>query len=113
MTSLVSDCLAIVAAICLNEDSRAEIVSNSLWGGANIEVAGAKIRSIVRADAHVYPDRRRLVRLCVGRDCLHYHVYCEQQAELSFCRLSYAEPGDPFSRRIEIRAADDASMQAL
>ena len=111
--TISSECLALVAAICVNENSRIEVTSNALWGGAVIEISAARIKSIVRTDAHVYPDRSRMARLCIGNDCLSYHLYCAAQGDEFFCRISYAEQGDLFSKRIEIYARDEESMQAI
>lgn len=107
------ECLAIVAAVCLNQSSRAEIVSNSLWAGARIEVGGATITSTVRSDVSPFPDRRLMPRYCFRRECVHYHVFCEPAADRYMCRISYFEQGNGFRRRLEIVAENQGQMTRL
>lgn len=110
---MLHECLAIVAAVCLNQDSRVEIISNSIWGGARIEVDGATITSIVRTDAPVFPDRRLMSRYCSGGECIHYHVHCASEAARYSCRISYNAPGDNFSKRLEISTVNESQMAGL
>lgn len=108
-----AECLALVAAVCLNQSSRAEIVANSLWTGARIEVDGATIMSTIRADASPFPDRRLMPQYCLGRDCVHYHMFCESTANRYMCRISYFERGNGFRRRLEIVADNEVRMASL
>jgi hypothetical protein len=103
-------CLALVAAVCLNQDARVEIITSSIWTGARIEIGGVTITSIVRTDAGVFPDRRRMSRYCVNRRCIYYHAYCAVEGSGHLCRISYNERGDAFSRRLEILAPDSTQM---
>jgi hypothetical protein len=107
-----SECLALVAAICLNQNASVEVVSDSIWGGARIAVDGTQITSIVRSDSGVFPDRRRMHRYCMAEKCLYYHVYCAQEGARYFCRISYNEAADRFSRRLEIYSPDQSHMAA-
>ena len=106
------ECLALVAAICLNQNASVEVVSDSIWGGARITVDSTQIRSIIRSDSGVFPDRRRMQRYCMGEKCLYYHAYCAQEGERYFCRISYNEAADRFSRRLEIYSPDRGQMAA-
>jgi hypothetical protein len=109
----IQQCLAILGPLCLVDDARISIESNSLWALARIEMDGASIVSLIRSDSALSVDRRTMPRHCVGASCIHYHVYCSPEGERYSCRVTYAEPEDAWGNRVEITAADPARMASL
>ena len=110
---MLPECLALVAAICLNQSAKVEVISDSIWSGARIEVDGAEIISVIRSDSGLFPDRRRMSRYCSGSTCVYYHAYCTGEGQRYLCKIFYNQPGDGFSRMLEIRVADQSSMTSL
>lgn len=110
---MLHQCVAILGPLCLNHDAQIELQSNSLWALAHVTMDGARITSMIRTDSPLRPDRRTMPRHCVGENCIHYHVYCTSEGGGYFCRVSYAEPQDDYSRRIEISAADPEQMAVV
>ena len=110
---MFGECLALIATVCLNQNSHAEIFSTTLSAGARIDIESAKIMSLVRTDASPFPDRRRMHRYCAGRECIHYHVFCESLTGKHMCRVSYFEQGDGFRRRLEIVTNSEIQMSDI
>lgn len=106
-------CLVLVAAVCLSRQAHVEMVSNALWGGARLEFGEVTITSVVRSDSGVFPDRRFMPKYCLDETCMYYHVHCSTEGSNYFCRVSYNEPGDIFSRQLEITAPDSARMSRV
>lgn len=110
---MLAECLALVAAICLDESARVEVISDAFWVGARIEVDGAEITSVIRTDAGLFPDRRRIPRYCAASTCIYYHAYCAQEGERYFCRISYFYGRNLIDRALEIYAQDQSTMTGL
>ena len=99
---MMNECLALVAGVCLNQNAQVQIATSSIGAGAMINIGDVTIESVVRTDAGVFPDRRRMSRYCFDGGCIYYHVYCEAEGERYACGITYNESEDQFSRRLKI-----------
>lgn len=101
---IVSECLAVIAGLCVNQSATADLSFSGGWAGAQISISNTKLVAVWYNDNIVFPDRRLMEKVCVKGGCLYYHKFCNEKDGRYRCTISYNEGWWDTNRRIAIES---------
>lgn len=113
ISETVTQCVAIVAGICVNGPSAVNVVQSGTWTGGTLLIGGVKVSSEFSSDSLSYPDVKTMTRLCQSGECLFYRGECRRSRRRITCSLWYSYDEESPLRKIELTGAPQRMSAAL
>lgn len=111
--SIVSQCIAVVASLCINQSSSADITYEGSWSGAQITFATGDVTAVWYSDSIPFPDRSRMNKSCIEGGCVFYHRFCETSERGVSCTISFNELWWDYNRSFIINSPTMEEMNQL
>lgn len=108
----ITTCLAVVAALCVNDTATVNISPGPGWVGAVVTLKRVKITSTISSDAIISPYKKSMQELCLNGACTFYKGYCGQSKRKYTCNVWYSFDGVASLRRVEI-TGDQTSVLSV
>lgn len=109
----INDCLAVVAALCINGTAKADISPGPGWAGAVITLESATIISTIDSDAIVYSYKPNMKKLCANNHCIFYKGFCRKSKRGLGCSIWYSFGDVEPLRKIEINGNRTSVLAAV
>lgn len=106
------ECLALIAAICLNQTAEVELRRDGSGTGAYIKLRDGEIISEIASDVLISPDRKLMHKVCRS-ECLYHAQNCSENSSGSTCIIYYLNTGDVYLKRIELSAKSAKDIQSI
>jgi len=110
--SISTQCLAIIAGLCVNQSAHVELDRQGLWSGADISINRSQLSVVANSDSLPFPDRRKMAKACVEGGCIYYHRHCEDKNAELICRISYNQIWWHHNRQIVVHSPSREAMEA-
>lgn len=106
------DCLALVAAICLNETAMIEVDRSGGGTSAVIDIRRGRIVSQISSDNLLIADREKMFEYC-SRECFHYSQKCDIIERRYVCDIYYIEKGKSYVKILTISGPGEAVVNEI
>lgn len=97
------ECLALIASICINESTDAQVVHGAGWSGATIRTSISVITSEYAGDTVNYVSKNDMDKVC-DRVCVIYSQQCAQEISSYRCVIYFSHDIHKPLRRLTIES---------